>query len=107
MRILRGLVLAALLAGVAVVDAPVRSAEPRVLVFNGEANRLNAYDAATGEKQTVIHSAADEEDGSHSSPSPARDINAQLCFFPDGSRRFIAGEDTGQGSGGVDGQPGW
>ena len=25
-----------------------------------------------------------------------RDINAQICFFPDGPGRFIAGEDTGQ-----------
>jgi hypothetical protein len=107
MRTFRLLVVAALVAvGVAMVT-PARSAETRTIVFNGEDNRLNAYDAATGEKQTVIHSAADAESGAHTSPSPARDINAQLCFFPDGSRRFIAGEDTGQGSSGVDGQPGW
>ena len=31
------------------------------------------------------------------------DINAQICFFPDGSRRFIAGEDTDQ----PDPPPGW
>ncbi len=27
------------------------------------------------------------------------DINAQICFFPDGSDRFVAGEDTGQTTG--------
>ena len=73
-------------------------AAPTVIVFNGENNRLNAYDAASGKKQTVIQSAADNK-------STGKDINAQLCFFPDGSRRFIAGEDTAQGTGA--GVPGW
>lgn len=86
-----------------------RATSDTTIVFNGEGNRLNAYDAATGEKQLVIHSAADEADGTHKSPSPARDINAQICFFEakDGTTRFIAGEDTGQGEGGADGHPGW
>src|SRR5262249_2948483 len=60
------------------------------IVFNGEGNRLNAYDAGEGfRKQTVIPSHADD-------PAHGRDINGQLCFLRDGSRRFIAGEDTGQ-----------
>jgi len=63
--------------------------EPSVIVFSGEANRLNAYDAESLAKQTVIPSRRDD-------PESGRDINAQICFFPDGSRRFIAGEDTGQ-----------
>ena len=58
------------------------------LVFNGEGNNLNAYDPATGQEQRVITNADDDPDG--------RDINAQICFFPDGSGRFVAGEDTGQ-----------
>jgi hypothetical protein len=37
----------------------------------------------------VITSASDDPDG-------GLDINAQICFFPDESRWFIAGEDTGQ-----------
>ena len=68
----------------------------RTLVFNGEDNRLNAYDATTGEKQTVIPSAADD-------PEHGLDINAEICFLPDtlryipnGERWFIAGEDTEQ-----------
>ena len=63
--------------------------EHRTIVFNGEANRLNAYDPVTGAKQRVIASHADD-------PEHGLDINAQICFDPDGSRRFIAGEDTGQ-----------
>lgn len=66
------------------------STVPSVLVFNGENNRLNAYDPADGfRKQTVIPSHADD-------PVNGRDINGQICFMHDGSRRFIAGEDTGQ-----------
>lgn len=60
------------------------------IVFNGENNRLNAYDPADNfRKQTVIPSHRDD-------PLNGLDINGQICFFPDGSRRFIAGEDTGQ-----------
>ena len=70
-------------------------APPLEVVFNGEDNRLNVYDAATGEKRTLIPSAADDPDG--------LDINAEICFVPDGvpwkpdgERWFIAGEDTEQ-----------
>jgi hypothetical protein len=67
-----------------------------VWVFNAETNRLNAYDVRHGDrKRTVIPSHADDPNG--------RDINGQICFFPDGSRRFIAGEDTNQ----PDPPPGW
>lgn len=60
-----------------------------VLVFSGEGNRLNAYATTAGfAKQTVIQN--------HNLDPEGRDINGQICFLPDGSRRFIAGEDTGQ-----------
>jgi hypothetical protein len=60
-----------------------------VLVFSGEANRLNAYAPLDDDaKQTVIETRSIDPNG--------LDINAQICFDPDGSRRFIAGEDTGQ-----------
>ncbi len=60
-----------------------------VIVFNGEANRLNAYAPAENDrKQTVIERRSLDPQGF--------DINGQICFAPDGSRRFIAGEDTGQ-----------
>ncbi|MFN8644747.1 MAG: hypothetical protein U0802_24935 [Candidatus Binatia bacterium] len=63
------------------------------IVFNGEDNRLHAYQPGPGfARATVIPSSRDE-------PGTGRDINAQICFTR-GSRgelRFIAGEDTGQG----------
>lgn|GEM_PF-5410210 len=65
------------------------------IVLNGENNRLNVYDAATGEKRTLIPSAADAASG--------LDINAEICFVPDTAAWkppdqtwFIAGEDTEQ-----------
>ena len=62
------------------------------LVFNGEGNRLNAYDVDRDDaKQTVIERRSEDPDG--------WDINAQICFdphTPDGVTRFIAGEDTNQ-----------
>lgn len=70
-------------------DSPTTSSQS-VIVFNGEGNRLNAYDASeTGfPKQNVVRN--------HSADPNGLDINGQICFLPDGSRRFIAGEDTGQ-----------
>lgn len=60
-----------------------------VIVFGGEGNNLNAYAPDDGDaKQTVIRTRTQDPNG--------WDINAQICFDPDGSRRFIAGEDTGQ-----------
>ena len=60
-----------------------------MIVFNGQGNNLDAYSTGeTVETQRVITTIADDPDG--------LDINAQICFFPDGSGRFIAGEDTGQ-----------
>ncbi|MGH7785270.1 MAG: hypothetical protein ACRERC_00290 [Candidatus Binatia bacterium] len=64
------------------------------IVFGGENNRLNAYQPSDGfPKQTVIENAARDPNG--------RDINGQICFTrgPAGGRRFIAGEDTNQGTG--------
>lgn len=103
----------ALVAAAAAVLATLLVAAPggaqqsstQVFVFNGEANRLNAYLSPPGEasefpKQTVIPSAADQEGG--------RDINAQICFDPRNPDHFIAGEDTGQESGaGEGGLQGW
>ena len=59
------------------------------VVFNGEGNNLNAISTvAPFEKQNVIRNHDDDPNG--------LDINAQICFFPDKPRRFIAGEDTNQ-----------
>jgi hypothetical protein len=62
------------------------------IVFNGEGNNLDAYDSQPPfATQRVIRTIADDPSG--------LDINAQICFFPDGSDRFVAGEDAGQTSG--------
>ena len=64
------------------------SAEASVLVFNGEGNNLKAYTAEPPfDTQQVITNAEDDPGG--------LDINAQICFFADGTR-MVAGEDTGQ-----------
>ncbi len=77
-------------------DSATPKHENAVILFSGEGNNLNAYDAdAPFVKQNVIPS--------HSRDPHSLDINAQICFFPDGSRRFIAGEDTGQ----PNPPPGW
>ncbi len=63
------------------------------IIFSAENNRLDAYQfTADGAvvKQIVDHNHAEDPSG--------RDINGQICFFPDGSHRFIAGEDTNQPS---------
>ena len=63
-------------------------ANARVIVFNGQGNDLDAYSAVEPFKhQTVITTRAKDPKG--------LDLNAQICFFPDG-KRFIAGEDTSQ-----------
>jgi hypothetical protein len=88
-----GLVVGTLVATWAATGASARPAgtSPKgVIVFNGEGNNLNAYEAEPPfTKQTVIRNHDDD-------PQNGLDINAQICFFPGGSNRFIAGEDTGQ-----------
>jgi hypothetical protein len=83
---------AAVLALVGVMDVLPASAKKApgsdVIVLNGQANDLDAYTGAPPFKhQTVIKTRESDPKG--------LDINAQICFFPDG-KTFIAGEDTGQ-----------
>ena len=64
------------------------------IVFNGEANRLAAYQPGPRfAKQVVIPSGND-------APGVGRDLNGQICFTrgPQGQIRFIGGEDTNQGA---------
>jgi hypothetical protein len=79
--------------------SPQRSENAReraVVLLSPEANRLNAYDVQSPfVKQTVIEARSADPEG--------LDINGQVCFLNDGSRRFIAGEDTGQ----PNPPPGW
>jgi hypothetical protein len=77
--------------------AATTTAEARAtIVLSTEGNNLNAYEPDPPfRKQTVIRTAADDPDG--------LDINGQVCMLPDGSGRFVAGEDTGQ----PERTPGW
>ena len=65
------------------------SERPEPIAFGAEGNRLLAYATqAPWEVQTVIERFSQDPQG--------WDINGQICFVPDGSGRFVAGEDTGQ-----------
>jgi hypothetical protein len=66
------------------------------LVFNAQGNHLDAYAPEPPfATQRVITSRAESPTG--------LDVNGQICFVPDGSGRFIAGEDTGQREGDLQG----
>jgi len=76
--------------------SPSGAAGDDYIVFNGQGNNLDAYvPNPPFTSQRVITTVAKDPNG--------LDINAQVCFFPDGSNRFIAGEDTGQGAGDLQG----
>src|SRR4051794_7027258 len=70
----------------------VRGAE--AIVFGAEGNNLDAYEGTPPFKHQQVNAAFTPEAPQKSNPQ-GTDINAQICFFPDGSNRFIAGEDKG------------
>jgi hypothetical protein len=71
--------------------APAARAE---LLFAAEGNRLHVVDLDTPGappwRERVLIENADRD------PARGHDINGMICALPDGSGRFIAGEDTGQ-----------
>jgi hypothetical protein len=68
---------------------------PQQLLYSPEHNRLWRYDLDTISanppliSEVLIPSAADD-------PVNGRDINGQICPFPDASGNFVTAEDTGQ-----------
>lgn len=70
------------------------------LLYAPEGNRLRRYDVDTLEgslvEDVLIERASASEQGGALPAGKFRDINGQVCPFPDGSGRFVAGEDTGQ-----------
>jgi hypothetical protein len=90
-RALMTVVVVAALLGVVAASAAIagtKEAGKGVIVLNGQGNDLDAYSGTEPFKhQLVIQN--------HNADPKGRDINAQICFFPDG-KTFIAGEDTGQ-----------
>jgi hypothetical protein len=66
--------------------------EPQ-LVYSTEGNRLRRYDIDTIDIPPLVEDILIER---ASIDPEGRDINGQVCLVPDGTGRFIAGEDTGQ-----------
>src|SRR5574338_740094 len=103
----------AALALLAAAPAAAKGKRPPELLYFAEGNRLHRVDVDTiGSKRGVrdevlIHSAADESGGGADPAllfaSPNRDVNGMICAFPDGSGRFVMGEDTRQ----PEPPPGW
>lgn len=71
------------------------------LLYVTEGNRLRRIDVDTIDapplrEDVLVERASDSEVGGPTPPGKFRDINGMICEFPDGSGRFVAGEDTGQ-----------
>jgi len=88
---MRRVLVAVIVAAAAVVAtapaAPAKKA-PAYIVLGGQGNDLDAYTSSPPFKHQTV-------DKTRASDPKGIDINAQICFFPDG-HTFIAGEDTGQ-----------
>ena len=80
------------------IAAPtVRAAGPydsHELVYSTEGNRLRRYDVDTIGAATLVEDILVER--ASVDPVDGRDVNGTICPIPDGSGRFVLGEDTGQ-----------
>ena len=86
-RVLAAVIVAAA-AIVATAPAAPAKKTPAYIVLSGQGNDLDAYTSTPPFKHQTV-------DKTRASDPKGIDINAQICFFPDG-HTFIAGEDTGQ-----------
>ena len=74
------------------------------LVYSTEGNRLRRYAIPSIGEPTLVEdvlidrASAGEGGGDEIPEQGFRDVNGQICFFPDGSGRFVLGEDTRQPS---------
>ncbi len=71
------------------------------VLYSTEGNRLRRYDLDTVRQPPLVEDilverASESEEGGAAPAGKFRDINGMMCAFPDGSGRFLAGEDTGQ-----------
>lgn len=89
--------------------ALVSTASAAELLVGTEGNRMRRFDVDTiGNplqlRDVLIEAASDGETGGPGPTTPGgRDVNGMICRFPDGSGRFVSGEDTGQ----IAIRPGW
>jgi outer membrane protein assembly factor BamB len=85
------------------------SAPAAELLVGTEGNRMRRFDVDTiGNplqlQDVLIEAASLGETGGPGPTTPGgRDVNGMICRFPDGTGRFVAGEDTGQ----IAIRPGW
>jgi len=70
--------------------APPAPCEPELL-YSSEGNRLRRFDVDTIRRPPLAEDILIER-----ASLGGLDINGQICRLPDGSGRFVAGEDTGQ-----------
>ena len=90
-------------AGAALLAVSLASADPSTVIYSTEGNRLRRYDVDTIDnpplvEDILIQRASAAESGGGAPVGSFRDLNGLVCLFPDGSGRFVAGEDTGQPS---------
>jgi outer membrane protein assembly factor BamB len=88
--------------------APAIANDTGEVLYSTEGNRLRRFDVDSIDApplvdDILVERANASENGGTIPPGKFRDINGMICPFPDGSGRFIAGEDTGQ----PDPPPGW
>lgn len=95
-RSLTALILVSLIA----VPTVAPASDSGEVLYAPEGNRLRRYDVDTVGgplvEDVLIERASASEQGGDLPAGKFRDINGLVCRFPDGSGRFIAGEDTGQ-----------
>ncbi len=89
------------LAALLSAPAPLSAEDSNQLLYGTEGNRLRRTDVDTiGSdrlaEEVFVERASAAEEGGGSSGGPGRDVNGMICFFLDGSGRFVLGEDTGQ-----------
>src|SRR5262245_14415759 len=81
-------------------EARAVGAGPQELVYSLEGNRLRRYDVdSLGSEallEDVLIERASAGDVGGTPGGRGRDVNGRLCQCPDGTGRFVVGEDTGQ-----------
>jgi sugar lactone lactonase YvrE len=89
---------------IAVLVLPGAAAADELWVSAGNDLYVVALDDGAPSPTTrVRHATRDEAGGPSRFEGVRRDVNGTICFLPDGSGRFVLGEDTGQ----PDWTPGW
>ncbi len=79
---------------------PAAHADSGFVLYSTEGNRLRRIDVDTIASDRLIEEvliqAASEGEFSGATGADGRDVNGNICSLPDGSGRFVLGEDTGQ-----------